>query len=185
MSARAAKYRTIAHAPLMPCETCGYVHNASKCPLCHAVAPLGPPKAKRKPRHFEDDHQERLFAWIKLAAGADPDLAKLYHVPNGGARDAREGGRLKAQGVRAGQLDLNLDVARGGYFGLRIELKATPAELGRQPSISPEQHMVLAELVEDGYYATVCYGWEEARVVLLGYVRRPRTQTDRVMDLRP
>lgn len=166
--------RMVRGALLGRCTTCQYQHNVAKCPQCGTP---GMAKLERKrPSHFEDAHQTSLFDWIRLAKGALPDLGKLYHVPNGGARNGREGGRLKAQGVRKGQLDLNLDVARGGYFGLRIELKATAAELGRKPVVSPEQARIIAELRRDGYHAVVCEGWEEAREALLRYVRWAPTE---------
>lgn len=120
--------------------------------------------------HPEDRHQAALFDWCKLAVAAHPDLAMLMHVPNGGKRNAREAGRLKRQGVRAGYPDLVLDVARGGYHGLRIELKATRAELGRKPEVSPLQRQWLDRLNLQGYRALVCEGWEQARDEILGYL---------------
>lgn len=164
------------------CLECGYVVNVPResCPLCRATLPAGSDKAERaKRKEHEERHQIALFDWVKLAKGAHPDLGKLYHVPNGGARSKAEAARLKAAGVRAGVLDLALDVARGGYFGLRIELKATKAELGRAPTVSPEQSERIATLQADGYAACVCEGWEAAQAVLLEYVGWPRTEVVR------
>ena len=47
----------------------------------------------------------------------------LYHIPNGGTRDAIEGRHLKQQGVKRGVPDLCLPVARENYHALYIELK--------------------------------------------------------------
>lgn len=121
-------------------------------------------------QHPEDRHQAALFDWCRLAAAAQPELGLLMHVPNGGKRNAREAGRMKRQGVRAGYPDLVLDVARGGYHGLRIELKATREELGRKPEVSPSQRWWLDQLNHQGYRAVVCEGWGQARDEILGYL---------------
>lgn len=126
--------------------------------------------AGTRPRHPEDAHQATLMEWAGLAAGSMPDLAYLVHVPNGGKRGMLEAARLKKQGVKAGYPDLLLDVARGGYHGLRIELKATRAELGRTPQVQPSQRAWIERLAGQGYRAVVCEGWEAARDELLFYL---------------
>lgn len=159
---------------LATCPGCGYVYNTASCPKCGEKNPIGRPPRK-DPVHHEAKHQAALFDWVDKAKGKYPDLAKLYHVPNGGARNGFEGARLKAEGVRAGQLDLNLDVARGGFHGLRIELKATRLELGETPKPNAKQRRIIEELRADGYYATHCEGWDRARALLLWYVQQPPT----------
>ena len=112
----------------------------------------------------ESGHQEAIFSWCDYNRGRYPELALLYHVPNGGKRDAATARALKRQGVKAGVPDLVLPVARGGYYGLYIELKAgknKPTEL---------QKWWLEKLQEQGYYAKVCYGWEEAVQTLSAYL---------------
>jgi ribosomal protein L32 len=158
---------------LAECNTCGYAHNTPLCPKCGEASGRAAPR--KRPTQFEAKHQAALFDWAGKAKSKYPDLGKLYHVPNGGARNPFEGARLKAEGVRAGQLDINLDVARGGFFGLRIELKATKAELGETPAPNGKQAKVIAELRADGYYAVCCQGWDHARAVLTWYVRQPKT----------
>lgn len=128
------------------------------------------PGAGLRPRHPEDAHQAALLAWAHVATGMHPDLAFLVHVPNGGKRGKLEACRLKRQGVKRGYPDLLLDVARGGYHGLRIELKATRGDLGRAPVVSPEQSAWIRRLREQGYCALVCEGWEAARDALLIYL---------------
>lgn len=46
-----------------------------------------------------------------------------FHPPNGGKRNAREAGYLKAEGVKAGVPDMCIMEPRGDYHGLFIELK--------------------------------------------------------------
>lgn len=174
--AKVRKPRRFNARSLATCEGCGYTFNTAQCPCCGNKNPNG---VKKPPTPFEDRHQAALFDWISKVHVKYPHLLKLYHVPNGGARNALEGKRLKAQGVRAGQLDLNLDVGRGGWFGLRIELKATREELGKAPPVDPKQRKIIAELREDGYYACVCEGWDAARSVLVWYCNLAPTARDR------
>ena len=72
----------------------------------------------------ESGHQEALFNWAAYRTGLMPELEYMYHVPNGGKRDAATAVALKRQGVKAGVPDIMLPAARAGYHGLYIELKA-------------------------------------------------------------
>lgn len=108
--------------------------------------------------------QETLFNWTQYQYARYPELELLYHIPNGGKRDARTAANLKRQGVKAGVPDLHLPVARGGYHGLYIELKVgsnKPTQL---------QKKWLSSLNEQGYLAVVCYGWQEAAEQLINYL---------------
>lgn len=96
-----------------------------------------------------------------------PELALLFHIPNGGSRDAVEGRHLKAQGVKRGVPDLCLPVPSGRYHGLYIELKT---ERGRA---SAEQKWWIERLNAAGYFAKVCHGWEAAVRVLEWYLTLP------------
>lgn len=137
---------------------------------------------KAKPGHAEDDHQAALFDWAELSLGIYPELIGLMHVPNGGRRGKLEAARLKRQGVRAGYPDLVLDVARGGHHGLRIELKATRADLGRKPRVTPEQQGWLVRLNGQGYHAVVCEGWESARDEIMRYLALPENRPFSIAD---
>ena len=113
-----------------------------------------------------DEHREQaaLFEWARYAGGRYPELALLFAVPNGGRRDAVTGARLKAEGVKAGVPDIILPVARGGYHGLFIELKA-----GKNTATA-EQRGWLAALAAQGYRAAVCRGAAEAMALLEEYL---------------
>ena len=65
----------------------------------------------------ESVEQQCLFRWAAFQSGRFPELALLYHVPNGGSRKKAEAGRFRAEGVKAGVPDLCLPVARGGFHG--------------------------------------------------------------------
>lgn len=90
-----------------------------------------------------------------------PELELLYHVPNGGKRDKATATALKRQGVKAGVPDLVLPVARCGYHGLYIELKAPGG------SVQKTQKEFIKRLGQQGYLAVICYGWQDT-VQLIG-----------------
>lgn len=109
---------------------------------------------------------EALMRWVDgEGVRLYPELVFLYAVPNGGFRHKAVAGKMKAQGVRAGVLDFNLDVARGPYHGLRIELKRRAGG-----TVSLAQKHWIAWLTSQGYLAVVCRGWEEARDRLVEYL---------------
>jgi len=94
-----------------------------------------------------------------------PGLDMLFHVPNGGARNKITAAQLKAEGVKKGVPDLFLMAPRGGYHGLAIELKRKGG--GR---VSPEQKDWIERLNAQGYRATVCFGWNDARQTIEAYL---------------
>lgn len=51
----------------------------------------------------EAQHQKAVFDWSRQPGirSRFPELALLYHIPNGGSRDAVEAKHLKQQGVKA------------------------------------------------------------------------------------
>ena len=126
--------------------------------------------------HIEDDHQAALIKWANMQARTTPELGLLLHIPNGGKRNVREAGRLKAQGVRAGVPDLLLAVPRNGRHGLWIELKAP----GRH-SVSAAQKQWIEALNKQGYTACVCVGWIQARDTILEYLNPKTTYSPEVI----
>lgn len=128
-------------------------------------------KPSQLPVPSESVEQQNLFRWAAVSAAArwPKEMRMLYHVPNEGKRSRANGARLKAEGLRAGVPDINLDVARGEYHGLRIEMKRR-----RGGRVSPEQAAWLEALREQGYAAVVAYGWEEAADAIEKYLRGDR-----------
>lgn len=110
-----------------------------------------------RPIDFEGREQQMLVKWLETQHRAA--YAVTWHTPNGGARTKATAGKLKAQGVKAGVPDLQLAQARGGFFGLFIEFKATPPH---DAVVSGVQKDMLARLKAEGYRAVVCRGIEEA-----------------------
>jgi hypothetical protein len=70
-------------------------------------------------KHVEDDLQKVCVRWFR-AQYPEPHYL-IHHSPNGGKRNAREAGRLKAQGVRAGFPDL---IILSKFKMLFIEMKS-------------------------------------------------------------
>lgn len=121
---------------------------------------------RAKPVDREGQEQAALMRELELRYPAVFEL--MYHVPNGGHRAKAVAGKLKAQGVKAGIPDLVLTMARGGFFGLYIEFKATPPN---DAAISPSQHERIRKLNEQGYLAVVCRGHFDAIEQIRAYLR--------------
>lgn len=138
-----------------------------KSPVVRRYKPKKP-GAKRVDR--EGPEQAALMREIQLRYPEAYEL--LYHVPNGGHRLKEVAAKLKAQGVKAGIPDLVLTMARGGYFGLYIEFKATvdPAP------ISSSQQACIRRLNDQGYLAVVCQGHFDAMECLRAYLALPKTE---------
>ena len=123
--------------------------------------------AAAKPKRSDKEHEEQVkfFEHAAYLSGRYPDLPLLlYAVPNGGYRPDATASRMKAEGLKAGIPDINCDIPRGGYHGLRIEMK-----IGKKKP-SPRQREVLNALNRNGYHAVVCYSEEEAINMLIAYL---------------
>jgi hypothetical protein len=116
-------------------------------------------------RENEAQAQEAVFEWIALHAKRFPGLALAFHVPNGGSRHKAEAVNLKRQGVRSGVPDIFIPIARQGYHGMFIEMKAKG---GR---IKQAQADYINAVREQGYITMICYGSDEAIEWLEWYLR--------------
>lgn len=123
-----------------------------------------PVRTKRVDR--EGLEQAALIAELRIRMPEVADL--IYHVPNGGHRLKKVAADLKGQGVAAGVPDLVLTMARGGYFGLYIEFKATPPNAA---AVSDSQHKWIRKLNDQGYLAIVCRGHFDAMEQIRAYLR--------------
>ncbi len=112
----------------------------------------------------ESAEQRAVIDWARLQAGAVPELALLFHIPNGGKRPGRTAAMLKKEGVLAGIPDLFMACARHGHHGLWIEMKATK---GR---VSEAQGAMIVKLRLQGYHVVVCYGQDEAKLAIRTYL---------------
>lgn len=112
----------------------------------------------------ESQEQIALFQWAGYFTNKYPELELMHHIPNGGKRAKTTAVRLKKEGVVAGVSDVFLPVARSGYHGLYIEMKAKGGKL------SDNQKWWIKATMDQGYKSIVCFGWEEARDVIVEYL---------------
>jgi len=105
----------------------------------------------------EDQIQIQIMQWAQLVKHDGRPIADyIHHSPNGGKRHIATAKRFKKMGVKAGYPDLIIDIARGGFHGLRIEIKKE-----KGGSVSKAQKERLEMLTEQGYRAIVCKGFDE------------------------
>lgn len=117
----------------------------------------------------EDTEQMGVIDWANWNTNRFPELKLLFHVPNGGKRNATEAARFKAMGVKAGVPDLCLPAPRGGFAGLYIEMKYGK----NKPTDNQEQW--IADLKKQGYKVEVCWSGEEATRTLEAYLQMSAT----------
>ncbi|MCM1555770.1 MAG: VRR-NUC domain-containing protein [Bacteroides sp.] len=101
----------------------------------------------------------------------------LFHIPNGGRRNAREAAFLKAEGVVAGVPDLFLAAGRSGKKGLFIEMK-----VGRNTE-TENQKRVRSQLEEAGYLCEVARSFDEFRDLVFGYMHGAREMNELINAL--
>ena len=115
----------------------------------------------------EHQHQVNLFRWAKMQSGKHPELKLMFAVPNAAKRNLNTAMYMKAEGLASGVPDIFLPCARGAYHGLFIELKRAKGSV-----VSKTQKVYLDGLNMQGYKAVVCYGFDEAKNVILGYLKQ-------------
>lgn len=105
----------------------------------------------------EAREQARLVGALRRKWATIADLAQrpvIFHVANGGSRDAREAGNLKVQGVLSGVPDLFVMLPMGEV--LTIEMKARD---GRTSKAQDELHAHFNEL---GHEVILAFNAEDA-----------------------
>lgn len=119
---------------------------------------------------YEGREQEGIMHWLSRQY---PQLFEVtYHVPNGGHRIKSEAARFKRQGVKAGVSDIVISHARGGFFGLYIEFKATPP---KNCPATKSQIEWLDKMAKEGYMAVLCKGFDAAKKTITSYMAMPKT----------
>jgi hypothetical protein len=106
----------------------------------------------------EHDLQVSIMQEVALRANLDPTWGLIFAIPNGGHRNKAVAGKLKAEGVKAGVLDLCLPVARRGYHGMFMELK-----VGKN-KMSAIQQEWYTRLRAEGNYCTVVWDYPASAI---------------------
>lgn len=134
-------------------------------PMTDATPEIPAHKFRQQQSRPEHDEQVAVIKWAQAMTRTCSDLALLHAVPNGGARNEAVGGKLKAEGVRAGVPDLCLPVPRDTWHGLYIEMKRRTGGQVRQA-----QRWWIDQLRSQGYRVAVCEGSDEAIELLEEYL---------------
>lgn len=114
----------------------------------------------------EYEDQVALVKWFDLWA-PKPLRGRLASVPNASLVPVWVGKKMNLSGRRAGFPDLMLLAPSNGYHGLVIELKRKTGGV-----TSAEQKDWIAWLNEQGYCATVCKGFEAAKITIEMYLEK-------------
>lgn len=128
------------------------------------------------PRALEHQEQAALFQWAAIEARRDPRLLLLNASQNGlRASSIQQAVLAKKCGMKKGFPDVFLSVAANGWHGLFIEMKRK----GGVPSdISDEQRGWIIALLEQRYWAVVCFGWEQAVAQIEMYLGRDSSMAE-------
>jgi hypothetical protein len=104
--------------------------------------------------------RQALLIWSKLPPqrAQYPDFEQLlYALPYSKRRNDNDGSTLATAYI-------HLDVARNGSKGLYLKLNTSGGTTG------PHQFTFLSKKGEEGYAAANCFGWEQARDVIVDYM---------------
>ena len=112
----------------------------------------------------EAQEQKTLFRWAALNENLHPELKMMYHVPNEGKRSAASGAEMVRGGLKKGVPDVILPVARQGYHGMVIEMKADKGKL------TQDQKSWLRMFAKEEWKVMVCWGWDSAATAIAKYL---------------
>ena len=107
---------------------------------------------------YEAYEQRKVIEYCKLRK------IRVFSVPNGGKRGAKEAYFLKLEGCSPGVPDLCVPIPNKKYNGLFIEMK-----YGKNKPTSNQKEWI-KYLNSVGYLAVVCYGAEEAVNLIKKYI---------------
>ena len=145
------------------------------------------PRRERKPRQpstkpsvpLEHDEQSALISWWFLYCNQIKLNYRLLvanvngQILMGSAKNPQAVmAYLRQEGFRDGMLDLTLYGPRGRYHGLVVEMKRTTGGV-----VSDDQKLMSRILGEQGYMTIVCYGAEDAKRVIMDYLRADNAES--------
>lgn len=124
-------------------------------------------KAIKLPAPTEHDIQAAYFQLVRLNM---PGTKLIYAVPNGiNIKSFATRVKYMQEGRVPGVPDVNIDYARGGYHGMRIEFKR---DAKKKPS--EDQVEAMAQLTRENYLAELHHdveqAWQRTRMYLRGEI---------------
>lgn len=142
----------------------------SAAAACASTTPSRTP-ARKPNAQPEFEEQKALFEWARNRAvlTKHPELQLLSASLNGVKLSKATAGKAKAAGMLAGEWDVRLPVARGGFIGLIVEMKA-----GKN-GLTDAQKLYRKGMEFEGHRTAVCYSWIEAKAEIEGYLAMART----------
>lgn len=125
--------------------------------------------------HGESDLQRKCVKWFRRDSSYRFEYGMLLNsVPNGARVRQTQARVLLAEGLTAGVADLELNVARGGWHGLKIEMKRewVDDKGHRQRSYQREEQREWQALVErEGYRYAVVRTEDEFKALIIDYLK--------------
>jgi hypothetical protein len=118
---------------------------------------------KRKRKNDEEKEQMALVEWLLYKK------IPFYHIPNGGSRPIAEASKMVRMGVQSGVPDLCIPVANKYHHGLYIEMKRRGGG-----TVSDNQQRWIELLIDNGYCAAVCEGWDAAVALIEQYLDKKK-----------
>ncbi len=117
------------------------------------------------------EHAEQRALFAELAHNYRSVYDVTYAIPNGGLRDKRTAGKLKAEGVKSGVPDICVAWPFNGHHGLYIEMKRrADVEKDRRAGVLGfNQDPWHLRLRARGYTVVTCYGWIDAMSAIQAY----------------
>ena len=112
----------------------------------------------------EYDEQVQVFDWARRFCRLE-GIELLYATLNGVRLPIGLARKMKRAGLRPGPPDINLDCARGGYAGLRLEMKRT-----KGGTLSQSQKDWHQNLIAEGYKVITAKGAQEAIDAIKAYL---------------
>lgn len=122
----------------------------------------------------EHGMQAAFFCWC--AQSGIPELKWLFAIPNGFFATSGQKAKMKAEGLKDGVPDiwfpLPVQMSWGESCpGLVIEMKHEKYKNAVKGGLKPDQIEWKDYLIDIGYRHHVCYNWEEAKNVVLTYLK--------------
>lgn len=119
-------------------------------------------RVRKARKHEEHTTQSMFLKWLRYQYPYVREVTASF--PNAGKRSITYAMKLKAEGLMPGMPDIIMFFPRNGVPGMFIEFKS------KTGSLKPNQRMMMAKLVNQGYCCVVCSSLEEAMMEATKYL---------------